>query len=59
MVEMVEATRLVLVVEALVVVGTTRLPPSYPALTIFALLELPEKWQLLALAKISFTIIIK
>jgi len=44
MVEMVEATRLVLVVEALVVVGTTRLPPSYPALTIFALLELPDFW---------------
>lgn len=35
-----ETTRLV-VVEPLMVVGTTRLPPSYPALTIFCSLELP------------------
>jgi len=42
--KMVETTRLVLVVKPLVVVGTTRLPPSYPALTIFGPLELPDFW---------------
>ena len=56
LVEMVETTRPVLVVKPLVVVGTTRLPPSYPALTIFGPLELPGKWKLLALDKIIFQV---
>ena len=53
---MVKTTRPVLVVKPLVVVGTTRLPPSYPALTIFGPLELPGKWKLLALDKIIFQV---
>ena len=54
--KMVETTRPVLVVKPLVVVGTTRLPPSYPALTIFGPLELPGKWKVLALDKIIFQV---
>ena len=52
---MVETTRLVLVVKPLVVAGTTRLPPTYPALTIFGPLELPGKWQQSDLEKLYFS----